>query len=53
MVGEVAGVEVALEAADGDDEFCFLDLLLDLGAGDGSDVDLKIADKYVRMRVDP
>lgn len=40
-VGEVAGVEVGLEAAEGDDEFCGFDLLLDLRAGDRADVDLQ------------
>lgn len=46
-VGEVAGVEVGLEAADGDDEFCGFDLLLDLRAGNRSDVDLQTRSRKV------
>lgn len=42
-VGEVTGVEVGLEATNGDDEFSALDLLFDLGARDGADVDLQNA----------
>ena len=41
VVGEVAGVEVGLEAADGDDEFRTLDLLFDLWARDRADIDLQ------------
>lgn len=40
LVGEVAGVEVALQATDREDKLCALDFLLDFGAADGSNVDL-------------
>jgi hypothetical protein len=40
LVGKVAGVEVALEATDGDDELGALYLCLDFWTADGSNVDL-------------
>lgn len=39
-VGKVAGVEVALQATNGEDERCCLDLLLDLRMANGADIDL-------------
>lgn len=40
MVCEIAGVEVALETTDGEDQFSRLDFLLDIIMRDGADVDL-------------
>ena len=39
-VSEVAGVEIGLEATDGENEFSRFDFLLDLGMRDGADIDL-------------
>lgn len=50
-VGEVAGVEVGFEAADGDDEFCGLDLFLDLRARNRADVDLQSREEQGQREV--
>ena len=42
VVSEVSGVEVGLQATDGEDELGTLDLLPDLGTRDRSDIDLQI-----------